>query len=115
MSSGVVAMRSFEFLVAMCVGALVLVLAAASFKIVFAKLGLVFGAFVVVFLVFELAYVAFLAFVVEVVPTDAVALQFEELVHFAFAADFQLWVGGYHGEDGVDGSLQLSRHHLICV
>ena len=48
-------MRSFEFLVAMCVGALVLVLAAASFKIVFAKLGLVLGAFVVVFLVFELA------------------------------------------------------------
>lgn len=78
-----------EFLNAVGVGALILILAVALFGVVLAQFGLVLRLDLVL-LVLELAVVALVALVLQEVPADALPLQLEEFLHLLRRADPQL-------------------------
>ena len=77
---------SLEFLIPVCVAALILVLAEAVLQEVLAEFCLVLGLDLIV-AVLELAVLALLALILEEVSADSLSLDPEEVLHLALAAD----------------------------
>ena len=77
----------------MSIRTLIFISTHASFLEIFAQFGFMLGTLTVVFFMLELAEITLSALVFEVISANSLSLQFEKLVHFAFAADIdtQIW------------------------
>lgn len=89
-------MPSSQLLLAMCVRALIFVPTYSSFLEILAQFSLMFGTLTVVLFMLKLTQIALPAFIFQVISTNAFPLQFEKLVHVAFAANVDLQIWRFH-------------------